>query len=237
MKPVSDPSATKACALGPYWRCAADLGFSAMLVIAMVGFAGLQLWAQSNSASALDKPPAVKSLPAPPVRTFPGPHDRLLSPDGRFVVTNHAGDVRSDNAAEHFLRLSDFRSGDNGLLFRYTRNVEVSWAPDSRALFINDNKDKDESQAYVFFPGDDRKVLNLGKKILDAYPDDLKLLKADHAYIRAVRWLSANEVVATLTGHEEKAGTGFTVCYIVNVNRTIRRTAEYRGEGQHCPQQ
>ncbi|MGA2990185.1 MAG: hypothetical protein ABSD88_06890 [Candidatus Korobacteraceae bacterium] len=220
----------------PLWRCAL------MLVLASSGFSATaaELWGQSKPAPPMKRPPVVKSIPVPAVRTFPGPQTQLLSPDGRFSVTSQGpGNMQGNSAGARFLRLSDLRSGEDGLLFRYMRNVEVGWAPDSRALFINDNREKNESRAYVFFPGDARKVLNLGKKILDAYPDDLKFAKADYAYIRAVRWLSATELLAALTGHEQKAGqpVAFTVCYIVDVTRTMRRTAEYDREGHHCPQQ
>jgi hypothetical protein len=184
------------------------------------------LWAQSQS------PPVVKSAPLPQIATFPGFKNRVLSPDGHFAVTQDREEMR--DAGARFLRLHDLRTGESGLLFRFARNVEVSWAPDSRSLFITDNKAVDESQAYVFFP-DRRRILNVGKKILDAYPDDIKFAKSDHAYIRAVRWLSATELLATLTGHGEDGAAGFTVCYIVDVSRAIRRTAEYYEEGHPCP--
>jgi hypothetical protein len=189
------------------------------------------LWGQSH-------PPVVKSAPVPPVTKFPGPRDQLLSPDGRFAVINQdSGDVKG-RAAARFLRLRDLRSGESGLLFRYGRTVEVGWAPDSRALFITDNKEHNESQAYIVFPSS-RRVVNVGKKILDRYPDDMKLVKSEHAYIRALQWLSSTELLATLTGHDPDGGawSAFTVCYIVDVNRNIRRIAEYREEGRHCPHQ
>ena len=151
------------------------------------------LWGQSHG-------PVVKSAPVPPVTKFPGTKDQLVSPDGRYaIVSQEDEDSRSGSAAARFLRLRDLRSGESGLLFRYGRTVEVSWAPDSRALFVTDNKDKNESQAYIIFP-DSRRVLNVGKKILDFYPADMKFVKSDRAYIKAVRWLSATDLVATLSG-------------------------------------
>ena len=190
------------------------------------------LWGQSHA-------PVVKSAPVPPVTKFPGSRDQLVSPDGRFAVVNaDSGDAKGRAPASRFLRLRDIRSGESGLIFRYGRTVEVSWAPDSRALFVTDDKEHNESQAYIVFP-DSRRVLNVGKKILDRYPEDMKLVKSDYAYVRAVRWLSSTELLATLTGRDFNAGTWdpFTVCYIVNVNRNIRRIAEYQEEGRHCPHQ
>jgi len=190
------------------------------------------LWGQSHA-------PVVKSAPSPPVTKFPGSRGQLLSPDGRFAVVNQdPGDTSGGATAARYLRLRDLRSGESGLIFRYGRTVEVSWAPDSRALFITDNKEYNESQAYIIF-ADSRRVLNVGKKILDRYPDDMKLVKSDYAFIRALHWLSSTELLAILTGHDPNGGawSAFTVCYIVDVSRNIRRIAEYHEEGHHCPQQ
>jgi hypothetical protein len=162
---------------------------------------------------------------------FPCKTSSTTSPDGRFTV--EAPPCGPD--ADRRIFLKDQQTGERRLFLEFERNVRIGWAPKGNFFFVNDDAGSDQSDAYVYVPTEDRR-LDLINWIDDAFPSDRRFERDSHHYIDVVRWRDANTVVVRRTGHFDLADAGaFTVCYVVGLDVTVKRTDSTYVEGSNCP--
>ncbi|MBZ5597380.1 MAG: hypothetical protein LAN83_03575 [Acidobacteriia bacterium] len=108
----------------------------------------------------------------------------------------------------------------------YERSSGVSWAPDSRRFFVNDDFGSNGSLSYVIDPST-LKTVDLSKMITDNDADAKQFLKAGHSYLRAKHWLNSHELLVVLFGHfDEGPAHGFTIQYRVDLNAGARKLSQ-----------
>ena len=164
---------------------------------------------------------------------FPCKTSSTTSPDGRFTIEGEpcASDA---NTFDRRIWLKDQQTGERRLLLEFERNVRVGWAPKGNLFFVNDSGGSSESEAYVYIPTEDRRI-DLIHWIDEAFPRDRRFEHDSHHYLDVVRWRDANTMVVRRTGHFDLADAGaFTVCYLVGLDVTVKRTDSTYLEGSDC---
>jgi hypothetical protein len=153
---------------------------------------------------------------------------RIASPDGRWTLIFEC----PNNCTERKLWIVQSETRTRRMVREFERSLSISWSPNSRAFFINDDLGSNESECYVYDAAT-LKATNLADVVVAKYASTRQYLTAGHSYLRARRWASSHELLVTLFGHfDEPPSRGFTLRYRVNLNGTVQRVSRSSEENQ-----
>jgi TonB family protein len=159
--------------------------------------------------------PAVVSLPRAPISQIP-------SPNGKWTLIFEC----PNNCSERKLWLEETSSHARKLVKEYERSLDISWAPDSRLFFVNDNSGSTDARCYVYEPAP-LKETDLAKVVLAGDPGAEQFLDSGHSYLRAKRWLNSHELLVVLTGHNDGSPPGaFTLRYRIDLRGTVHKLSQ-----------
>ena len=157
-------------------------------------------------------------------RSFPGPVNRLPSPDGRYVLIN----VDSDKAPHHVLVIKDSSSGVKRQIHSYGRHVSALWSPDGNMLVVNDYAGSDFSKSLLFSAAADKPTVDLGAALLRSLENSAarrELTGNDHVYFAVKKWKSQTELVLRVWGYGDASPRGFSQTYVYSLEGSFRRLA------------
>ncbi len=117
---------------------------------------------------------------------FPG-NRSAASPDGQYVIQWREPD---DEVPQHTLYLLNTHTGTRTEWFRFNRHVEVLWAPDSRAVAVNDFLASNAATCWIALLEDGDVVMDdLGARLIGNEEMGQGLRGNDHVYVLARSWL------------------------------------------------
>lgn len=174
---------------------------------------------QVQAAQVVSATQEVVSLPK-------GAITRLASPNGKWTLVFEC----PNDCAERKLWIEDSSSRARRLVKEYDRDLDISWAPDGRSFFVNDNSGSNGALCYVYNPVD-LKETDLTAAVTSGDAAAKKFLEAGHAYLNAKRWISSRELLVALWGHfDDPPARGFTILYRVNLAGGIQKLSQRNEE-------
>lgn len=170
------------------------------------------------------QPPTAGRTRANPVVSLPnGAVSHIPSPDGKWTLIFEC----PNDCSERRLWLEDTSSHTRRLVNEYRRSLGVSWAPDGRFFFVNDNSGSTDARCYVYDAAS-LKETDLAKLLLSREPNAEQFLNSGHSYLRATRWLNSHELLVVLTGHNDGLPPfSFTLRYRVNLSGSIHSLSRH----------
>lgn len=183
--------------------------------------AGIVLFQRLPPAEAQAKPLQRKVVQLPQ-----GALTRIPSPHGTWTLVFEC----PNDCSERRLWLENSSTRSRKLVGKYDRSLSVSWAPDGRAFFVDDEYGSNGTLSYVYDPTT-LKATDLATLIATGDAQETQFLKAGHSYLRAKRWLSSHEVLVVLYGHfDEGPPRGFTIQYRVDLNGQVNKLWQHSEE-------
>jgi hypothetical protein len=159
--------------------------------------------------------PKVISLPQ-------GETSHLPSPDRKWTLIFEC----PNNCSERKLWVEEASKHSRRLVKEYERSLDISWAPDSKLFFVNDNSGSTDARCYVYEVASLQET-DVAKLVLAGDPKAQQFLDAGHSYLRAKRWLNTHELLVVLTGHNDGAPPGaFTLRYRVDLHGKARKLSQ-----------
>lgn len=160
----------------------------------------------------------------PPVVGLPeGAVSYIPSPDRKWTLIFDC----PNDCSERTLWLEDASSHTKRLVNEYKRNLAVSWAPDGRFFFVNDDSGSTDARCYVYNAASLGEA-DVAKLLLTQEPDADQFLNSGHSYLRATRWLNSHELLVVLTGHNDGAPPfSFTLRYRVDLSGKIHSLSRH----------
>jgi hypothetical protein len=140
--------------------------------------------------------------------SFPENQRVLISPNKEYSIYN----TDSDRELIHSLYMENRTSGIRERVLDYGRHVDVMWAENSDAFFVNDYSGSSEASCLVFST-DGLKRLDI--KDLLAVLGEKDILQSDHLYVTCKKWVKA-EIVIAVSGRGGNDPNGFDRKYRVN---------------------
>ena len=173
------------------------------------------------AACLLQLPFVALSVAGPP--EFPGPTP-APSPDKRYVIESQQP---TSALPQHVLLLQDTTTNATKELLRFNRHVEVLWAPNSRAIAINDFTGSDSATCWIVrIEGDRLQSEDLGAR-LEATPGfNARIHGNHHVYIHAVAWADQTVVRVSVDGYGEMDPRGFADLYEYTLGGELRWVGE-----------
>ena len=148
-----------------------------------------------------------------------GEVSRIPSPDKKWTLIFEC----PNSCSERKLWIEETSTHSRKRVKEYGRSLDISWAPDSRLFFVNDNSGSTDARCYVYEPAS-LKETDIAKLVLTGDPDSRQFLDAGHSYLRGKRWLNTHELVVVLAGHNDGARPrAFTLRYRVDVRGKVRK--------------
>lgn len=158
---------------------------------------------------------AVVSLPQ-------GALTRIPSPNGKWTLIFEC----PNECADRKLWIEERASRTRRFVKEYERDLEISWTPDSRFFFVNDEYGSDGSRCYVY-DAVDLKVTDMAALLASGNSDATKFLKAGHSYLKAKSWISLRELLVILYGHfDNPPPKGFTIRYRVALIGRVQKLSQ-----------
>jgi len=117
------------------------------------------------------------------------------------------------------------------------RTASIGWASSGSAFFLNNNLGSNVSEAYWYFPAEDRRV-DLNDLLYEKFPKDRRFAENSHHYVNGVRWIDENTILIKRFGHfdrNNRGAKGFTICYKINATGEVKRLLETHQENSSCP--
>lgn len=172
-------------------------------------------------ASQTKATPAVVNLPK-------GEVSRIPSPNGKWTLIFEC----PNDCSERKLWVEETSSRARKLVREYERSLDISWAPDSRFFFVNDNSGSTDARCYVYEAASLRET-DVAKVVVAGVPDTEQFLNSGHSYLRAKRWLNSHELLVVLTGHNDGLPPGgFTLRYRVDLSGRVQKLSQNSEEQQ-----
>ena len=170
---------------------------------------------------------ASQTKATPPVVILPkGEVSRIPSPNGKWTLIFEC----PNDCSERKLWVEETSSRARKLVKQYERSLDISWAPDSRFFFVNDNSGSTDARCYVYEAAS-LKETDVAKVVLARYPDAEQFVNSGHSYLRAKRWLNSHALLVVLTGHNDGSPPGaFTLRYRVDLNGSVDKLSEHSEE-------
>lgn len=167
---------------------------------------------------------------APPTRVveLPETHiSRIQSPDRRWTLVFEF----TDYASERRLWIEDAQSHGRRLVQASNRSVTLSWSPDSRLFFLNDEYVSNATDCYVIEPSTLERT-DVADLLAKGYPALLAdHRKAGHLYFEARRWVAPSVLSVAMAGHfDEPPAQAFTYLFRIDLNGGVRKVGESRKE-------
>lgn len=165
--------------------------------------------------------PQVVSLPK-------GEVSRIPSPNGKWTLIFEC----PNDCGERKLWVEETSSRARKLVRDYERSLDISWAPDSRFFFVNDNSGSTDARCYVYEAAS-LKETDVAKVVAAGVPDAEQFLNSGHSYLRAKQWLNSHELLVVLTGHNDGLPPGaFTLRYRVDLSGRVQKLSQNSEEQQ-----
>lgn len=178
----------------------------------------LSAWPPLAVSQARAAYPAVVNLPK-------GEVSRIPSPSGKWTLIFEC----PNDCSERKLWVEETASHARKLVKEYERSLDISWAPDSRLFFVNDNSGSTDARCYVYEAAS-LKETDLAKVVLAGDRGAEQFLDAGHSYLRAKRWLNSHELLVVLTGHNELSRGAFTLWYRVDLRGRVHKLSQHSEE-------
>jgi hypothetical protein len=174
-------------------------------------------------------PGASQTKATPPVVNLPqGEVSRIPSPNGKWTLIFEC----PNDCIERKLWVEETSSRARKLVKEYERSLDISWAPDSRFFFVNDNSGSTDARCYVYEAAS-LKETDVAKVVVAGIPDAEQFLNSGHSYLRAKRWLNSHELLVVLTGHNDGLPPGaFTLQYRVDLSGRVQKLSQNSEEQQ-----
>jgi len=155
-----------------------------------------------------------------------GEVSRIQSPNGKWTLIFEC----PNDCIERKLWVEETSSRARKLVKEYERSLDISWAPDSRQFFVNDNSGSTAARCYVYEVAF-LKETDVAKIVLAGDPNAEQFLNSGHSYLRAKRWLNSHELFVVLTGHNDGLPPGaFTVRYRVGLTGSVHKLSQHSEE-------
>ncbi|QQR59661.1 MAG: hypothetical protein IPG59_09280 [Candidatus Melainabacteria bacterium] len=149
----------------------------------------------------------------------------LVSPDKTCVIQNLVDAANKDSsllyveAPDELLLIRKNAKNSRTKLLKYHRSVDVFWAPDSKAFVVNDWKDNNYCDAYLYDLGRLHKPSSLKQKLITSrIAKDEKSLIAnkEYSYVFVKQWHSPAELLVKASGHYflENQTVAYTLFYL-----------------------
>jgi WD40 repeat protein len=184
----------------------------------------LNLWVGSTASQTSFTPPKIISLPQGAVSL-----SYIPSPDGKWTLVFEC----PNNCSRRTLWIEERGKRSRELIKEYDRSLDVSWSPDSRLFFVNDNSGSTDARCYVYEPVSLKqaelaklKETDVAKLVLAADSNAEQFLKAGHSYLKAKQWLNTHELLVTVTGHDDESHRGFTLQYRVDLRGKVLKLSQ-----------
>jgi len=157
-----------------------------------------------------------------------GEVSRIPSPDGKWTLIFEC----PNDCSERKLWVEEASSRARKLIRDYERGLDISWGPDSRLFFVNDNSGSTDARCYVYEAATVKET-DIAKLVLAGDPHAEQFLNSGHSYLRAKQWLSSHELLVVLTGHNDGLPPGaFTLRYRVDLNGRVQKLSQNSEEQQ-----
>lgn len=180
--------------------------------------------------------------------TFPGKISETKSPNGLYTIKNFdypEGNINYPNHILFFLwkgQKKRLALNVHQLLWHvpgvgtYNRIAQILWSPDSSAFVLNDWEGSNVASLYLYRVRDLKHPVNLADKCgVEDSRDVRRILKCDHVYTYASKWISATAIEIKQTGHG--SGGPFTFYFLLNLRtnscKLIKR--EWKEDFSDCP--
>jgi len=175
----------------------------------------LQIWQPSAAGQSKSGNPPVVVLPR-------GPVSRIPSPNGMWTLIFEC----PNDCSERKLWIEENTSHTRKLVKEYERSLSISWAPDSRSFFVEDDFASNETLCYLY-DATTLKETDIARVVLAAYPDAAQFVNAGHSYLEAKRWLNSHEVLVVLHGYNDGLPPrDFTLRYRIGLNRSVHKISQ-----------
>ena len=162
--------------------------------------------------------------------TFPGKISEAKSPNGLYTIKNFdypEGNINYPNHVLFFLR----KGQEKGLALNvrqlllhvpgvgtYNRIAQILWSPDSSAFLLNDWEGSNIASLYLYRVRDLKHPVNLADKCgVQEARDVRRIVKSDHVYTYASKWISATAIEIKVTGHG--SGGPFTFYFLLDLRK------------------
>lgn len=141
---------------------------------------------------------------------FSRSRQQLPSPDRLYVIhnlvasENRGSDLLYVATPDELLITSKAGERKRTKLLNYHRNVDVFWAPDSKAFVVNDWKNNSCCDAVLYKVGSLQKPISLKQNLIASgisADERARIFNKDHSYLFVDRWDKPTEVVVKASGH------------------------------------
>jgi hypothetical protein len=162
-----------------------------------------------------------------PVVSLPdGEITRIPSPDGKWMLVFEC----PHDCSERNLWIEVNATHARKLVQKYDRTLSVSWAPDSRHFFVNDDWGSNGASCTVYDPAT-LKTIDIATVLTAREPGAKRFLDAGHAYLHVTYWINPHEFALVLFGHfDDPPSGGFTFHYRVGLDGRIAKLSEQSEE-------
>jgi hypothetical protein len=142
----------------------------------------------------------------------------VTSPDGQYRVSKVLCSNQSDQRA---LVLHNNKSGDERLLYTYTRNATILWSPDSRNIAINDYAGSDFTENLVFSVDQSVPPIDLKKQLFQS--ERRAVPETDHLYMSTIKWRSQSVLQVIVWGHGGDSPMGFCRSFSLSLDGKVQK--------------
>jgi hypothetical protein len=138
--------------------------------------------------------------------SFPGTNSST-DPNKRFSVVW----IEATDSTEHSLLLKDLKTGYTRSLTKLARHLDFYWAPNGDAFAVTDFGGSDFSNAWVGFPKDSSRIVNLSV-------DSPESKENDHVYVEVVGWHNSKTVSFKMSGYGKHDPNGYEKYYEYSIS-------------------
>jgi hypothetical protein len=149
----------------------------------------------------------------------------LVSPDRTCVIQNLVDAANKDSSLlyvempDELLLIRKDAKHSRTKLLKYHRNVDVFWAPDSKAFVVNDWKDNNHCDAYLYDLGSLQKPTSLKQKLITsriAEEEKALIANKEYSYVFVKQWHNPAELLVKASGHYffENKTVAYTFLYL-----------------------
>jgi hypothetical protein len=153
------------------------------------------------------------------VCSFPGANARCGAPKGGATVEWR----ESDGSHAHQLLLRVNSRTPPVQIFEFSRNVDVLWSPDGRALAITDRAESTDSTVWVIAldaPDRPANVESAFRATFGAVPD---IYRNGHRYFQATTWRSPSVLEFAIRAYDAAPNDEYTGQFLYRLDGTVQR--------------
>ncbi len=139
---------------------------------------------------------------------FSRAHQQLSSPDKLYLIQNLRKNKDSNlmyvETPDELVLTSKNLKNRSTILLKYHRNVDVFWAPDSKAVVVNYWKNNNFCDALLYRVSSLQRPISLRQLlIVSGISEEEKLLisNEEYSYVFVSKWDKPTEIVVKASGH------------------------------------